>query len=69
MSMKKAIETLAEHLARKMAKKKGTSSEHYIQGATDMAIFCAKNPLPPGADMIAALQDATDSLPDKPTEP
>ncbi len=57
MSMEKAIDIMAGHLAKKAAKAKGTESERYMEGYKDAVIWCAKHPLPADADLIAALDE------------
>ena len=65
MSMQKAAEVMAEHLARKAAKKKGTDSERYVEGYKDAVLDLAKHPMPAEADMLAALDAKIAELPDK----
>lgn len=69
MSMENAVNILATHLAKKAAKRKGTTSENYIEGYRDAIVFAAKNPLPPDAEMIAALDAAIDTMPGREPTP
>lgn len=66
MSMEKAIDILAGHLAKKAAKTKGTTSELWMDGYKAAVIWCAKHPLPEDVDLIAALDEEISKLPEKP---
>lgn len=67
MSMERAAEILAEHIAKKAAKAKGTESERYIEGYKDAVLALAKNPMPADAELLAALDEAIAALPNKDT--
>ena len=64
--MEKAIDIMAAHLAKKAAKKKGTGSELWMDGYKVAVIDLAKAPMPPDAEMIAAIDAEIAKLPNKP---